>query len=85
MQTVMHGLMCPHDQDRAAEQLGKPGRPVMLASVMVWMAVRFLPHQRTLRDLPASGRPAHLVMQVRRFFCEESACQRKIFAERVRR
>ncbi len=39
-------------------------------------------YQRTLRDLPASGRPVHLLMQVRRFFCEESTCKRKIFAER---
>jgi transposase len=39
-------------------------------------------YQRTLRDLPASGRPVHLVMQVRRFFCEEKTCMRKIFAER---
>ena len=39
-------------------------------------------YQRTLRDLPASGRLVHLVMQVRRFFCEESTCTRKIFAER---
>src|SRR6266852_4919114 len=39
-------------------------------------------YQRTLRDRPASGRPVHLVMQVRRFFCEKSTCQRKIFAER---
>ncbi len=38
--------------------------------------------QRSFRDLPASGRPVHLVMQVRRFFCEESTCRRKIFAER---
>src|SRR5437879_9424446 len=37
---------------------------------------------RTLRDLPASGRPVHLVLQVRRFFCEEQTCVRKIFAER---
>lgn len=28
------------------------------------------------------GRLVHLVMQVRRFFCEESTCTRKIFAER---
>ncbi len=39
-------------------------------------------YQRTLRDLPASGRPVHLVLQVRRFFCEEQTCIRKIFAER---
>src|SRR5712691_11397883 len=39
-------------------------------------------YQRTLRDRPASGRPVLLVMQVRRFFCEESTCRRKFFAER---
>src|SRR5947208_2472147 len=39
-------------------------------------------YTRTLRDLPASGRPVHLVVQVRRFFCEENTCVRKIFAER---
>lgn len=39
-------------------------------------------YTRTLRDLPASGRPVHLILQVRRFFCQESTCVRKIFAER---
>jgi len=39
-------------------------------------------YQRTLRDLPASGRPVHLVLQVRRFFCQEQTCVRHIFAER---
>jgi transposase len=39
-------------------------------------------YQRILRDLPASGRPVHLVLRVRRFFCEEQTCIRKIFAER---
>jgi len=39
-------------------------------------------YTRTLCDLPASGRPVHLVVQVRRFFCQESTCIRKIFAER---
>jgi transposase len=39
-------------------------------------------YTRTLRDLPASGRPVHLVVQVRRFFCQRSICVRKIFAER---
>src|SRR5258708_39865633 len=39
LQTVMQGLMRTHDQDRAAEQLGKPGRPVVLPSVMLWMAM----------------------------------------------
>src|SRR5579859_2297497 len=35
---------------------------------------------RTLRDLPASGRPVHLNVRGRRFFCQESTCIRKIFA-----
>src|SRR2546425_6768619 len=39
-------------------------------------------YRRTLRDLPASGRPVHLKVDVRRFFCPESTCRRKIFAER---
>jgi len=39
-------------------------------------------YTRTLRDLPASGRLVHLVVRVRRFFCQERTCVRKIFAER---
>ncbi len=39
-------------------------------------------YTRSLRDLPASGRPVHLNVRVRRFFCQESTCRRKIFAER---
>ncbi len=39
-------------------------------------------YTRTLRDLPASGRPVHLLVHVRRFFCHERTCPRKIFAER---
>jgi len=39
-------------------------------------------YTRTLRDLPTSGRPVALIVRVRRFFCPQSTCQRKIFAER---
>ena len=39
-------------------------------------------YTRTLRDLPASGRPVELIVCVRRFFCQQSTCVRKIFAER---
>jgi transposase len=38
-------------------------------------------YSRTLHDLPSSGRPVHLVLQVRRFRCQKSICGRKIFAE----
>ncbi len=39
-------------------------------------------YTRTLHDLPASGRLVHLIVRVRRFFCQERTCVRKIFAER---
>jgi hypothetical protein len=39
-------------------------------------------YTRTLRDLPASERPVHLIVRVRRFYCQESTCPRRIFAER---
>src|SRR6266487_5888371 len=39
-------------------------------------------YTRTLRDLPESCRPVELIVRVRRFFCQQSTCQRKIFAER---
>ncbi len=37
---------------------------------------------RTLHDLPASGRTVLLTVRVRRFFCQESVCKRKITASR---
>ncbi len=39
-------------------------------------------YTRRLHDLPASGRPVELTVCVRRFFCQQSTCVRKIFAER---
>ena len=60
LQTVMKGLMRPHDQEAAAEQSGKPGRPVSLPSVTLWMAVlvavlRGLKSQRAIWRLLAAG------------------------------
>src|SRR5713101_8651914 len=40
-------------------------------------------YTRTLRDLPSSGRPVHLIMHVRRFFCTKRTCAQKIFTERL--
>jgi zinc-finger of transposase IS204/IS1001/IS1096/IS1165 len=37
---------------------------------------------RHLADLPVSGRCVRFVLQVRRFFCQNRTCARKIFAER---
>jgi transposase len=38
-------------------------------------------YQRRLRDLPVSGTPVKLLVEVRRFFCQNSSCSRKTFAE----
>jgi transposase len=40
-------------------------------------------YQRHLADLPWRGRAAHLYVRVRRFFCSEPSCPRRIFAERL--
>lgn len=40
-------------------------------------------YTRTLADLPWSGTPVHLRLRVRKFFCDEPSCERKIFAERL--
>jgi len=36
-----------------------------------------------VRDLPVSGRPVRLSLQIRRFFCTTSTCPRETFAERL--
>lgn len=38
-------------------------------------------YQRTLADLPWSGRIVRLVVQVHRFFCTQPTCRRKTFSE----
>lgn len=40
-------------------------------------------YTRTLADLPCIGKTVQLLVRVRRFFCENRACTRKIFAERL--
>ena len=40
-------------------------------------------YTRTLADLPSAGKALRLLIVVRRFFCENEACPRKIFAERL--
>ena len=39
-------------------------------------------YQRTVQDLPLQGKTLRLRLHVRRFFCDNPACQRKMFAER---
>jgi len=40
-------------------------------------------YQRHPRDLPCVGRPIRLVFTVRKFFCRNPNCCRKVFAERL--
>ena len=40
-------------------------------------------YTRRVADLPCGGQPIHLFLQVRKCFCEEGACPRKIFVERL--
>ena len=40
-------------------------------------------YERTLADLPWCGTPVRMRVRVRKFFCDEPTCERKIFAERL--
>ena len=40
-------------------------------------------YTRRLSDLPWCGTPVRLRVRVRKFFCDEPSCERKIFAERL--
>jgi transposase len=40
-------------------------------------------YTRTLADLSLGGLPVRLRVRVRKFFCDEPTCERKIFAERL--
>lgn len=40
-------------------------------------------YTRHVADLPCAGQSIRLLIQVRKYFCEESICPRKIFAERL--
>lgn len=40
-------------------------------------------YRRTVRDAPCSGRRVQLALCVRKFFCRNPLCERKIFTERL--
>src|SRR6266550_1153447 len=40
-------------------------------------------YQRTLRDAPCAGRRVQLLLTVRKFYCRNPCCQRKVFTERL--
>ena len=40
-------------------------------------------YSRVVKDLPCAGQPVHLMLHVRKFFCDTTDCSRKIFAERI--
>lgn len=39
--------------------------------------------RRKPSDLPVSGRPVRLIIEVRRFFCDKATCPRKTFAKQI--
>src|SRR6266480_5171240 len=39
-------------------------------------------YRRTLRDAPCAGRRVQLVLTVRKFYCRNQLCERKVFTER---
>jgi transposase len=41
-------------------------------------------YQRTVADLPWRGIAVEIRIHARRFFCDESSCERRIFCERLR-
>src|SRR5258708_29882457 len=40
-------------------------------------------YTRQVADLPCGGQRVRLLLQVRKYFCQETACARKIFVERL--
>ena len=40
-------------------------------------------YRRKPADLPCAGRPIRLLLTVRKFFCRNATCSRKVFAERL--
>src|SRR5438034_1066899 len=40
-------------------------------------------YRRKPSDLPVSGRPVRLILEIRRFFCDNAWCLRKTFAEQT--
>jgi transposase len=40
-------------------------------------------YTRRVADLPCAGQPVHLILRVRKFFCDTPDCPRRIFAERL--
>jgi transposase len=41
-------------------------------------------YQRVLRDAPCAGQRVQLLLTVRKFYCRNAFCERKVFAERLR-
>jgi transposase len=49
-----------------------------------WLSERVHSHYpRTLLDLPWQGNAVHVVLSVRKFFCDNPDCERRVFAERL--
>lgn len=40
-------------------------------------------YSRVVRDVPCGGRQVQLVLLVRKFFCRNTLCSRRVFTERI--
>jgi len=60
---------------------GRPNSPCPLCSTPSSSIHSY--YRRHPMDLPCAGRPIRLLLTVRKFFCRNAACTRKIFTERL--
>ncbi len=74
------GHQYPNRMDKAHPSFSPSIKCPDCETVSKWVQSRY---KRNLHDLPMSGRPVRLILEVRRFFCKKSTCRRKIFAEQL--
>src|SRR5829696_8360386 len=70
--------------ENAITLVARPSSPMALCPVCGQRSTRVHSrYTRTLSDLPWQGIPVTVRLHVRRYFCDEEACNRIIFAERL--
>ncbi len=69
-------------RDETLTALIRSSEPTAVCTCCGTTAIHIHSHyQRRLRDLPVSGHCVQLLVEVRRFFCQNTSCPRKTFAE----